>query len=163
MIKKKYLKNKLNAIDVESYFENTEIDESCIKEFSNKYFNVNVENKSILGFDIYKYSDYDLEKQNLIPFIFDLLLDDTIDTVIKKEKTLFEHFVRKANFISTGDGGFLVFDTPIHALIFNFYFYSALHLFITGHFYPKLSKFIDTLLIRTTITYDKLYNYENNY
>jgi hypothetical protein len=123
------------------------------------------EKKAILGLDIYKYSEYEENKQNLIPFVFDLLLDTTIDISSKMEPVLFSGTTTKIRdkFISTGDGGFIIFETPLYALIFNFIFYAVLHLFNTGHFFPNLSKYIEDIFVRSSITYDNIYYYEKNF
>jgi hypothetical protein len=43
------------------------------------------------------------------------------------------------------------------------YFFAVLHIFNSGHFAPRLSRYIGELNIRSTITYDNLFNYENNW
>jgi len=136
--------------------ENTE----KLKIFSQDNFKQ--EKKAVLGLDIYKYSSYDTERQNLIPFVFDIIKDEATRLVKSVEKTFFP-FEYKNNFISTGDGGFMIFETPLHALIFNLHFYSTLQLFNTGHFFPKLSQYIGELIIRSAITYDNIYYYDRNY
>ena len=124
--------------------------------------NFKQELKAVLGLDIYKYSNFPDEKQNLIPFVFDIIKDEAIKYVKSVEPTFFGSDY-KSEFISTGDGGFLIFNTPFHALIFNLYFHAALQLFNTGHFYPKLSQYIGEIIIRSAITYDNIYNYGGNY
>jgi hypothetical protein len=136
--------------------ENTE----KLKIFSQDNFKQ--EKKAVLGLDIYKYSSYDTERQNLIPFVFDIIKDNATHLVKSVEKTFFP-MEYENKFISTGDGGFMIFETPLHALIYNLHFYSALQLFNTGHFYPKLSQYIGELIIRCVITYDDVYYYEKNY
>jgi hypothetical protein len=125
--------------------------------------NITQEAKTVLGLDIYKYSDYDDDKQLLIPFIFDLLLDSGYGYVKKAERTLFSNINITDNFISTGDGGFVIFPTPLHALVFNLYFFAVLHIFNCGHFAPRLSRYIGELNIRSAITYGNLFNYEYNW
>jgi len=129
-------------------------------EYSQTYFQSF--KKSVLGLDIYKYSGYPEEKQNFIPYVFDLLLDETDKQLKSEEKTLFESFNIKDNFISTGDGGYVIFSKPFHAFVFNFYFYSILHLFNTEHLFPELKKYIGEIFIRSVITYDKVYLYNKN-
>lgn len=138
-----------------------DIDIENLRKFVHE--NIKQEIKAVLGLDIYKYSDYDDDKQTLIPFIFDLLLDGGLEYVQVAEKTLFKDFDITNNFISTGDGGFIIFPTPLHALVFNLYFFAVLHIFNCGHFTPRLSKYIGELNIRSTITYDKLFNYEHSW
>jgi hypothetical protein len=69
---------------------------------------------------------------------------------------------KEIEFISAGDGGFFVFDTPLHAFIFNTSFHAALRIFNTGHKFPRLSQFIGEIVIRSAITYDNIFYYENN-
>jgi uncharacterized protein (DUF433 family) len=164
MEKKQVLEN-LKKIDDEfiDYLDNYDITIENIeklKEFSQNNFKQ--EKKAVLGLDIYKYSNYDTERQNLIPFVFDIIKDEATKHVKLTEKTFFP-LEYENKFISTGDGGFMIFETPLHALLFNLHFYSVLQLFNTGHFFPKLSQYIGELIIRCTITYDNIYFYEGNY
>ncbi|MCL2247318.1 MAG: hypothetical protein FWC10_09465 [Lentimicrobiaceae bacterium] len=169
MIEKEQLLAKLREIDKEFYADGDEDygDDGfdIIKVFSKENFSLN--NKmSVLGLDIYKYSEYKKNKQNLIPFIFDYIYDKTLESIENsKEVILFKEILldKSKYFISTGDGGFILFKTPIHALIFNLHFFAVLHLFNTGHFFSKLSKYVDALVIRSALTYDKVYEYEGKY
>jgi hypothetical protein len=161
MIKKRDLEKELNKIDV--VFK-TSKEESEVFNFDNfSYVHIPQEKKAILGIDIYQYSKYEESKQKLIPFVFDLIIEKTINYLKVSEPSIFINFNINDNFISTGDGGFIIFPTPFHAFIFNLEIYSVLHLFNTGHFYPKLSKYIDGIIIRSAITYGNIYSYENNY
>ncbi|MDR1446040.1 MAG: hypothetical protein LBI90_03980 [Treponema sp.] len=163
MIKKDKLLAKLKEIDDMELIGNVP-DNVSIENFSNfSRENIKQEIKAILGLDIYKYSDYEDEKQSLIPLIFDLLLDNTCQYTCVAEKTLSKDINIQNNFIPTGDGGFIIFQTPLHALVFNLYFFAVLHIFNSGHFSPRLSKYIGELNIRSTITYDNVFNYENNW
>ena len=163
MVKKQDLLKKLTEID--RYGLTTEMNDSIsvedISYFSENY--IKQETRSVLGLDIYKYSEYNDAKQTLIPFIFDLLLDNAIQYVSCTEISLFKDVNIRENFISTGDGGYIIFLTPIHALIFNLYFFAVLHIFNSGSFSPKLSEFMGDIMARSTITYDKVFNYENNW
>jgi hypothetical protein len=92
------------------------------------------------------------------------LLDYSYNYYIRKaEKTLFADFDIRKYFVPTGDGGFIVFQDPLHALVLNLYFFASLHIFNSGHFSPTLSKYIEELNIRSVLTYDKVFNYENNW
>jgi hypothetical protein len=122
MIKKDDLLVKLEEIDdiklITNVFDDTDnIANESLLNFTRK--NITQEVKAVLGLDIYKYSDYDDDKQPLIPFVFDLLLDSGFKYVKDAEKTLFADINIANNFISTGDGGFIIFPTPLHALVFN--------------------------------------------
>jgi hypothetical protein len=161
MANKEDLLKKLNEIDVEFKALMEEEDASDIDNFSSE--NIPQEKKAILGIDIYQYSRYEENKQKLIPFIFDLLIDQTIFNLNTFEKSLFESFNFNENFIAAGDGGFIILPTPFHAFIFNIQFYSILHLFNTGHLYPKLSKYINGIIIRSAISYGNIYPYGKSY
>jgi hypothetical protein len=165
MANKSELLKKLLEIDNEfvEFLDTSTIDDENEKIFTDfSQNNFQQERKAVLGLDIYKYSSFDTKKQNLIPFVFDIIIDDAIKNLNISEKTLFASSFRKI-FISTGDGGFLIFETPLHALIFNLYFYGSLHLFNTGHLFPKLSQYIGELVIRSVITYENIYPYEGVY
>ena len=86
-----------------------------------------IENKSILGIDIYKYSEYPEDEQIYVPVLFNSLYDITVGNCCNLEKFFFQDYCTstkefKKNFISTGDGGFQIFDNPIQSLIFAAYF-----------------------------------------
>jgi hypothetical protein len=163
MVRKHDIMKRLSEID--KYGLTTEIDEKIsiedIQSFSENY--IKQEIKSVLGLDIYKYSDYNDEKQVLIPFIFDSLLDNAISCALEEESFLFKTIDIRKYFISTGDGGFIIFPTPLHSLVFNLIFFFFLYIFNSGRFFPKLSKYMGEIAIRSTITYDKVFSYENNW
>jgi hypothetical protein len=165
MSKKTELFENLNNIDKDwvtdfdyDFLENEDLED--IRNFSINSFKQ--EKKAVLGLDIYRYGSYPDEKQNLLPLIFDMIKDRAIIHIKKVEPALFPSDF-KEHFISTGDGGFLIFETPLHALIFALYFYGGLRLYNTGYYYPKLSKFVGEIIIRSVITYDYIYNYNNNF
>ena len=167
MIKRDDLLARLGEIDkleltADAFYElpDGDIDKRLLV-FSENY--IKQEPKAILGLDIYKYSDFDEGRQPLIPFLFDLLLDGGFTYTLRAESTLFNNFVIRDNFIPTGDGGFIIFPSPIHALAFNLYFFAALHIYNSGHFLPKLSQYIGDINIRIAITFDTIFQYENNW
>lgn len=165
-------KNELikNLENIDSEFEpnnEEEINEEANNDLMLSFSRSNITQTArmaVLGLDIYKYSEFEEDKQNLIPFIFDLLFDEAIKHTIQSDVSFFQNEIDiRAKFISTGDGGFILFKTPLHALVFNLHFYSVLHLFNTGHFFPRLSKYIGNIIVRSSITFDKVYEYEKNY
>jgi len=165
---------KLNEIDIEfepSITIDLNEEENCklMTMFSKDNITKN-DKMAVLGLDIYKYSEFDEDKQNLIPFVFDIIFDEAWKHItqtiqgLPSDLPLFRDIKdTRENFISTGDGGFLLFNTPLHAVIFNLHFYSILHLFNTGHFYPRLSKYIGDIIVRSAITYDNVFRYEKKY
>ncbi len=137
-----------------------------IDELMDKYCNDNYSLKSILGIDVYKYSQYKLKQQTLIPLIFNALYKQTIYDCMIYENFFFDKYKESdfiKNFIATGDGGFHIFDNPLQALIFSCIFHFNLKKFNTSESYPKIKEFIDEIDIRYTITYDKIFKYDNNF
>lgn len=128
---------------------------SKVKDF----FKTKKEKKAVLGLDIYQYSKYKDEKQDLIPVILKELIDKAFNDFKKCEpesynrnKTILD------DFIDTGDGGYWFFDTPLDALIFSMYINLIVHAFNSFILYPMLREHIGIITIRFAITYDDIYN-----
>lgn len=122
--------------------------------------------KSVLGIDMYQYSSFGEYEQTLIPFLFQTIFETTISLCITNHKFIFQKYSRERlrdNFISIGDGGFLILDTPLHALLFACNFAIILRAYNAFHFYPKLRKIIGGISMRYGITYDKMYTFDNNF
>ncbi len=131
-----------------------------------------IESKSVLGIDIYKYSDYPEDTQVYVPVLFNSLYKITVNNCIKGEKYFFQNYANtisefKENFISTGDGGFQIFDDPIQSLIFSFYFQLNVKRFNSGSFTTNLNvnlfNIIGRIELRYAVTYDKIYSYDKNF
>lgn len=131
-----------------------------------------LEDKVILGLDIYKYSQFPPIEQIYIPVIFDRLYVTAVSNTLKFEPYFFVDYAVnvtdfKKNFISTGDGGFQIFDNVIQALIFAMYFQILLKRYNTGGgnavFEKNLHKLINSLEIRYAVSLDKVYSYKSNY
>lgn len=127
---------------------------SKVKDF----FKTKKEKKAVLGLDIYQYSKYKDEKQDLIPVILKELIDKAFNDFKKYEP---ESYKRNktvlADFIDTGDGGYWFFDTPLDALIFSMYINLTVHAFNSFILYPMLREHIGIFTIRFAITYDEIY------
>lgn len=122
--------------------------------------------KAVLGIDIYKYSSYGVFEQTLIPFLFKTLYDMTINLCIQNHRFIFQKYTKEdfsKNFISTGDGGYLMLDTPLHCLIFAINFAVVLRTYNAYHVYPKLRKIIGGISMRYAITLEKVYMFGQNY
>lgn len=127
---------------------------SKVKDF----FKTKKEKKAVLGLDIYQYSKYKDEKQDLIPVILKELIDKAFNDFKKCEpesynrnKTILD------DFIDTGDGGYWFFDNPLDALIFSMYINLTVHAFNSFILYPILREHIGIFTIRFAITYDEIY------
>jgi hypothetical protein len=122
--------------------------------------------KAVLGIDIYKYSSYGVFEQTLIPFLFKTLFDMAINLCIKNHRFIFQKYAREdfyKNFISTGDGGYLMLDNPLHCLIFAINFAVVLRTYNAYHVYPRLRKIIGGISMRYAITLEKVYMFGENY
>lgn len=146
--------------------EDVELD--FIKSLPASYIN----EKTVLGIDIYKYSQYPETEQIYIPVIFEWLYHVATTNVLDNEKYFFSKYAKnekafKAKFISTGDGGFQIFDDVIQALIFATYFQIALKRFVTSggisSMEKNLHKIVDSIELRYAISRDKIYSYRSNF
>jgi hypothetical protein len=122
--------------------------------------------KAVLGIDIYKYGMYKHLEQTLIPSIFKILFDKAIKLCLENNKFVFQHYTKERienSYISTGDGGFVIFDTPLHALFFSINFEMMVRTYNSYHLYPKLRDIIGSINLRYAITYDTVYYFEKNH
>jgi len=163
------IQNILLDHDQRIIFEKTNIipNDRDLRELLNGYVDYNQINlRAVLGIDIYQYSTYDEFEQTLIPFMFKTIFSATIRMCLENHQFIFQEYDEariERNFISTGDGGFLIFSTPLHALLFASNFAVVLRIYNAYHFFPKLRSIIGGMSIRYAITYDKIYSFENNF
>lgn len=131
-----------------------------------------LEDKVVLGIDIYKYSQYPPVEQIYIPVIFERLYYMAVKNVRDHEGYFFEEYCKdfkefKTKFISTGDGGFQIFDNVMQALIFVTYFQAGLKRFCTGGSKATLDKnlykIVNSMELRYAISLDKIYSYKSNF
>jgi len=157
----------MKEFNPEELFKNIE-DIEVLKKLPSEY----LYEKTVLGIDIYKYSQYPTTEQVYIPVLFKALYDVTVNNVFKFEQFIFNSYKKeteefKKNFISTGDGGFQIFDNPIQAIIFSLYFQMNVKRYCSGasknaHF-KKLYKIIDSIDLRYAVTIDIVYSYQANF
>jgi hypothetical protein len=122
--------------------------------------------KSVLGIDIYRYGMYPHLEQILIPSLFKIFFDKTIKLCLENNQFVFQNYTKEQienAFISTGDGGFVIFDTPLHALLFNINFETLVRAYNSYHLFPKLRNIIGSISLRYAITTDTIYYFENNF
>lgn len=125
---------------------------------------------TVLGFDIYRYSHFEKEKQRLLPLLFFFLYNFVFE-LIHEENILFKDESLSSwneKFISTGDGGYQIFPTPIHAINMLVEFHNALRLFNQGTLLPELNKFLGNIEIRYCLTFGEIFrinhsSYHNHY
>ncbi|MFP4471847.1 MAG: hypothetical protein ACLFPE_14280 [Bacteroidales bacterium] len=164
------IKNILQEKDHRVIFRKTNIipdDEDLYEDLKAYINNDNIPHKSVLGLDIYQYSTgYGELEQALIPFLFRRFMETTIRQCFTNHKYIFQKYTPQRirdHFISTGDGGFFIFDTPLHSLVFAMNFAIVLRVFNAFHFYPKLRRIIGSINLRYAITYDNIYKFGNNF
>ena len=79
---------------------------------------------------------------------------------------MFQNYTKKIienSFISTGDGGYLIFETPLHAMFFAINFEVVVRSYNSFHLFPRLRKIIGSISLRYAITYDTLFHFDNNF
>ena len=163
------IKRILDATDSRVVFEKTNIipDEKELLDKLVEYVDyTDIGRKSVLGIDIFKYSSFGSLEQTLIPFLFKTLFKLTIKLCFTNHKYLFQKTSEEEinrTFISTGDGGYLLFDTPLHSLVFAINFAVVLRIYNAFHLYPRLRKIIGAVNMRYAITYDRVYIFDNNF
>lgn len=172
----------INKFDKESIIELiSELDQStfCDKGFSkiseedllkklNKEINPeHFSEKTVLGIDIYHYSQYKPLEQTLIPILFKIIFEQVSSLCILNSSYIFQKYKNAETFnklfINTGDGGFQIFDTPIHAIAYAINFQLVVRYYNSSRFYPKLRKIIGPLNLRYAMTTDKIYRLDRNF
>jgi hypothetical protein len=121
---------------------------------------------SVLGIDIYRYGLYKHLQQILIPSVFKIIFNKAIRLCLENNQFVFQRYTKERieeSFISTGDGGFLIFETPLHALFFAINFEMVVRAYNSYHLFPKLRDIIGSLSLRYAITYDTIFHLQHNY
>lgn len=159
----------LAEYDSESVYEKVNIlpNSEVLYEKIQTYIDIKSFNKrSVLGIDIYRYGLYKTLEQTLIPTVFKILFSKTIKLCLNNNKFVFQNYTKERienSFISTGDGGFVIFDTPLHSLFFAINFEMTVRAYNSYHLFPKLRDIIGSISLRYAITYDNIFNFDNNF
>ena len=166
-IKSEGIMQLLNEKDVKDYYEKTSVmpDSKDLHDAIKELLDIeNISNKAVLGIDIYRYSAYQDYEQALIPLIFKVFFFEANKFCLESDQFIFQNYSKdeiEKYFISTGDGGFLIFDSPLHALVFAINFEMTLRTYNSFHLYPKLRRMVGEISLRYAMTFDKVYAYEN--
>jgi len=123
---------------------------------------------AVLGIDVYRYSGQtEALKQSLVPFVLRMLYRTTWAKCCGEQTYLFQKYKGtnfEAQFIDTGDGGYLLFDTPIHALVFAITFELLLRLFNSFQWYPGLRTILgEEISLRYAMTYGGVFSFGTNF
>ncbi len=145
-----------------------DIDESALLETLKKEIETEkFLEKTVLGIDIYHYSQYKPLEQSLIPVLFKLIYNKACELCLSNSSYIFQHYKSSATFdklfINSGDGGFQIFDTPIHATAFVINFQMIVRYYNSCRFFPKLRKIVGPLSLRYAMTHDKTYKLNKSY
>jgi hypothetical protein len=159
----------LRQYDTESIFDKVNMipDSGDLQEAISEYINLrSFVKRSVLGIDIYRYGLYKHLEQVLIPPLFKILFEKAIRLCLENNQFIFQRYTKEKiekSFISTGDGGFVIFETPLHSLFFAINFEMVIRAYNSYHLYPKLRNIIGSLSLRYAISYDTIFHFDNNY
>jgi hypothetical protein len=156
-------------------------DETFIDKYSEEELlqikNIVDKKPTVVGIDIYQYSQFLTEKQMFLPHLFELIYDQSWHLIKQNFAYLFQKYGgigiieikgepcidQKNYFINTGDGGYQILETPIHAIIFILTFATILRLYNSDLFMRKLHSKIGNVDMRYAITVDDIYRYRTNH
>ncbi|OYT16022.1 MAG: hypothetical protein B7C24_09955 [Bacteroidetes bacterium 4572_77] len=159
----------LREYDTESTYEKVNIipdNQELYDEISALINTKSFTRRAVLGIDIYRYGMFKHLEQTLIPAVFKIFFEKTIRLCLESNAYVFQNYSKKTienSFISTGDGGFLILETPLHAMFFAINFEVVVRSYNSFHLYPRLRKIIGSISLRYAITYDTLFQFDNNY
>jgi len=159
----------LHEYDTESTYEKVNIipeSEDLYNKISTYVDTKSFRNRAVLGIDIYRYGMFPHLEQTLIPAIFKIFFQKTIRLCLESNQYVFQNYTKKIiddSFISTGDGGYLILDTPLHAMFFAINFEVVVRSYNSFHLFPRLRKIIGSISLRYAITYDTLFHFDNNF
>lgn len=111
--------------------------------------------KAVLALDTLGYSKRDLEAQILIPLILRDIHRQTQAVLCENEAFLFDPGEQIPR-IDTGDGGFLIFNTPLHALLYAAWFQVTIRLFNSYRLTPQVRHIIGPVTVRYALDFGSL-------
>ena len=159
----------LREYDTESTYEKVNIipnNQELYDKLSSYIDTKSFSKKAVLGIDIYRYGMFQHLEQTLIPAIFKIFFDKTIRLCLESNEFVFQKFTKEIieqSFISTGDGGFLILETPLHATFFAINFEVVVRSYNSFHLFPRLRKMIGSISLRYAITFDTIFHFDNNF
>ncbi len=171
-VKKIYYEELLEVLrhyDTETIFDKVNVipDSEDLHEALSEFINLrSFVKRSVLGIDIYRYGLYKHLEQVLIPPLFKILFEKAIRLCLENNQFIFQRYTKEKienSFISTGDGGFVIFDNPLHSLFFAINFEVVVRAYNSYHLFPKLRNIIGSISLRYAISYDTLFQFDDNY
>ena len=137
-----------------------------MKESLESLLRTSARQRTVLGIDVYRYSKYPRLPQAIIPHVLRSILLLTVEDLIKHEEALFSGSAAPnldRDYIDTGDGGFIVFEQPLRALLFLLYFQANMRVYNCANVWPELTYITGALSARYCLTLQYLYRYESNW
>jgi hypothetical protein len=121
---------------------------------------------TIVGVDLYQYSQMEPLKQFVAPFFISQLFENTLIVLQSFEKMFFseeEIAAIKDSLIDTGDGFYLVLKNPLKAMIFLAYFCSQIEAATSRIVASTLMKLYDDFIFRYSITTGEVFKIGKKY
>jgi len=131
-----------------------------------RLYSSSVETKSVLGVDLYQYSQMEKLKQFVVPSLIREVFDLTHNNLAQTEQLFFtkaELDEIGSNKIDTGDGFYVILDNPIKATVYLIVFATTLQTVHTRRQAAILGDTFSDFVFRYTITTGDLFQYENKY
>lgn len=157
----------LDVFQLDTVSDNGEVPEPAgdgwILEGLDRAFKGKELTRTVLGIDIYQYSAYASREQRIIPPLFRYLYESAAKALGSQESFLFRQEILSEHFISTGDGGFQIMSTPLHAIVFAMYLQARVAAFNGYLLMPRLRRIVGSLRLRYAITTDTVFRFYGNY
>jgi hypothetical protein len=130
---------------------------------------------TVVGIDVYHYSQFAVEKQMFVPHLFDLVYDESWHLIKQNYAFIFQQYGRVIElerekfldqnkyFINVGDGGYQILETPLHGVIYILTFATILRLYNADRFMRKMHAKIGDLEVRYVMTFDDVYRYRDHF
>jgi hypothetical protein len=175
---KKELLNKMfefNVLPRVRFKKQEEYPKEYTEEEKAEILKLTSQKHTVVGIDIYQYSLFPADKQIFIPPLFALIYNHTWELITENYSYIFQHYRkfgdidnanridRNNHFISTGDGGFQILETPIHAVLFVLTFATIVRFYNSDSFMRRLHAKIGNIELRYAITLDGVYKYGDNF
>lgn len=160
------LKSLLERLDLKESPEGARAgrDHAELKAALDEYFVGRESQQSVVGVDIYRYSQFPAETQRLVPLVFDYIYRWTVQETTTREPMILAESDLQGRFISAGDGGFQIVDSPLQALVFAIFMQANVQSFNAGFVLPRLRRCLgEPLTLRYAITQDTLFQLDDNW
>jgi hypothetical protein len=115
---------------------------------------------AVLGFDIYRYSSFEQTRQPFVPVVVDEVVNYALHLLDQNYKYLSQFDDSKElrkHFIDTGDGGYFVLQTPLHAIALVMMVAAVFQMYNSYHFIPALREQVGPVSMRYALAFGNVY------